>query len=339
MDVGRFHRRLADSAGLLIPVGSGVVCAVSGGADSMALLYGLHAVSGVRDSGWRLHVAHLDHGLRKDSSGDAAFVKAAAGTLGLGCAIRRVEVAKSAEAAGETVEEAGRRERYAFLDQVARENGTRVVAVGHHADDQAETVLHRIARGTGLRGLAGMPRRRAIREGSGVELVRPLLGFRQAELASYLRARGHSYREDATNNDPAAATRNRIRHDVLPLMSQAVNPQVTTALLRLSEQARRVNDAMVWVAAEALAGARIREAEGEVVLRAEAVAGWPEAIRSEVVLAVLRDLDVGLRAIGFERIEAVGEVACGDGRRRVIELAGGVIVERRGAELCFRVTR
>ena len=335
MDARLFHERLFDAAGELIPPGSGVVCGVSGGPDSMAMLHGLHAVNGLWDRRWTMHVAHLDHGLRDDSATDAAFVRDSAAALGLDCTVKRADVARAAQGAGETVEETGRRVRYEFLEQLATSIGAGVVAAGHQADDQAETVLHHIARGTGLHGLAGMPRRRAIREGSEVELVRPLLGFRRAELCAYLDQRGHASRHDPTNADADAATRNRIRHQVLPLLEEWVNPEITTALLRLSAQAGRVHEAIRFVAAKALNRAQIRRDEGEVVLSAELVAAWPQAIRTEVVLMVLRRLRVSLKAIGSERIEAAAEAACGDGKRRLIELPGGVIVERRGAELWF----
>ncbi|MBN2563966.1 MAG: tRNA lysidine(34) synthetase TilS [Phycisphaerae bacterium] len=336
MDARSFQNRLYDAARELIPREAPVVCAVSGGVDSMALLYGLHAVNGNRGCGWLLHVAHLDHGLRDESAADAAFGRKAAAALGLECTARRIDVASAAQAAGETVEQAGRRARYGFLEDVAAAIGASVVATGHQADDQVETVLHHIARGTGLRGLAGMPRRRPIREGSDIELVRPLLGFRRAELLAYLEGHGHAYRLDPTNDDATAATRNMIRHQVLPLLESSVNPEVGAAVLRLSRQARRADEAIRFFAAEALNGAQVHRGRDEIILSTESLATLPEAIRTEVVLMVLRRLGVSLQAVGSERIEAAAEAACGGGERRLVELPGGVTVERRGAELRFR---
>jgi tRNA(Ile)-lysidine synthase len=245
-------------------------------------------------------------------------------------------VAAAAKTAGETLEAAGRRLRYGFLESAARAAGAPVVAVGHQADDQAETVFHHIVRGTGLRGLAGMSPGRPIRQGSEIELVRPLLTFRRAELRAYLAHRSLPYLDDPTNANEEAATRNRIRHEILPLLGRTVNPEITTALLRLSTHARRAEEAIAAVAADALGRARIRRSDSEVVLSAEVVAALPQSIRTQVVLLVLRDLQVGLQAIGHERIEAAAAVASGDGRRRLIELAGGVTVERRGRELRIR---
>ncbi len=339
MDIRQFHRRLSDASRGLIPDGGGVLCGLSGGADSMALWYGLQAVNEIHDCGWVLRSAHLDHGLRAGSAADAEFVRQAVTEGGGECTVKSVDVATAARTAGETIEAAGRRLRYEFLESTAQAKGGRLVAVGHQSDDQAETVLHHIIRGTGLRGLAGMSPSRPIRRGSDVELVRPLLAFRRSELRAYLDCRGMSYRDDPTNADEGAATRNRIRHQILPLLAQALNPEITTALLRLSGHARRAEEVVAAVGAEALSRTRIRRSDSEVVLSAEAVAGLQHSIRTQVVLLVLRDLDVGLREIGNERIEAAAAVASGDGGRRLIELAGGVTVERRGRELRFRVER
>ena len=335
MDPRRFHKRLFDAAREFIPPKTTVVCAVSGGPDSMALLHGLHALNTLRRRGWRLHVAHLDHALRAESAADAACVRAAAKSLGLSCTMRRIDVAAKARSAGETVEEAGRRLRYEFLEATARKTGAAVVAVAHHADDQAETVLHHIVRGTGLRGLAGMPRRRPIRESSAIMLIRPLLGFRRTELLTYLDGQELAYRVDATNEDTRSATRNRIRHEIMPLLAGALNPEIIAALLRLSEQAGRACAALQSCAAEAFQRALITAAPNEVVLDALVLAALPEAVRTEVVVTALQRLEIGLQEVGFERIDAIAAAACGDGRARMVQLPGGARVHRRGVKLHF----
>jgi tRNA(Ile)-lysidine synthase len=338
MDPRRFHKRLFDAAREFIPPKTTVVCAVSGGPDSMALLHGLHALNTLRRRGWRLHVAHLDHALRAESAADAAFVRAAAKSLGPRCTVRRIDVAAKARSAGETVEEAGRRLRYEFLEATARKAGAAVVAVAHHADDQAETVLHRIVRGTGLRGLAGMPQQRPIRAGSAITLVRPLLSFRRADLLAYLDRQRLAYRLDATNEDARSATRNRIRHEIMPLLAGALNPEITTALLRLSEQASRACAAIQTYAADALDRALLPSGRGEIVLDVRSLAGLPPAVRAEVILAALQRLRAGLGELGFERIEAAAALIGGDGRRRLIQLPEGASVERRGVKLLFHVS-
>ena len=208
--------------------GSGVVVAVSGGADSVALLRGLDAI---RDRlGIRLAVATLDHSTRAgESACDAAFVAGLAARLGLSCDVGRWQSDRPGH-----FEADARRARYAWLLGVARERGAAAVAVGHTRDDQAETILHRVVRGTGLRGLAGMAARRSL--GVGVDLIRPILGVGRHDLRDYLAAIGQDWREDASNRDEAR-TRARIRHDLLPKLAADYNPAVAEALVRLGRDA------------------------------------------------------------------------------------------------------
>ncbi len=334
MDARQYHKRLFDAARSLIPGDTGIVCAVSGGPDSLALLHGLLKVNEAHKCGWSLHVAHLDHRLRGDSSSDAAFITETAESLGLDCTIESVDVKGEARSRGETVEEAARYIRYAFLHCVAKAVGAGVVTAGHHAGDQAETVLHHIARGTGLRGLAGMRESKPIVDGSSIRLVRPLLGFSREDLMQYLKEQELPFRIDPTNEDEQTATRNAIRHQILPLLRCYVNPDIERALVRLSAQASRADAALTQMSEEALSRSIIHRGETVMLLSVEAFATWPRAIQAEMVRAVLRRLSVNMKAIGFERIEAVVDVATtGDGGRRRIELAGGVVVERRGGEL------
>lgn len=335
MDQRHFHRRLHEATRRLIPSRSSIVCAVSGGVDSVALLHGLLRVNEIHARGWRLRVAHLDHGLRQESAEDARFVESLCRQLGISCTIDTADVRAQAAATRESIETAARRCRYEFLSRVAGEADARVVAVAHHADDQAETILHRILRGTGLRGLAGMPQDRPIHAGGSVRLVRPLLGFRQAELREYVQRLGQTWRHDVTNDAPASATRNRIRHELLPMIEQSVNPQAAEALVQLGEQARRVSEVLRACAEESLL--KVSESTGhrQWSMRSRALAMLPSAIQAECVMIVLERLGVGLGEIGSERIEAILALTEGRGDRRHVELAGGVRVERRGDVLMF----
>ncbi len=335
MDTRRFHKHLFDVARRLIPRDGVVLCAVSGGGDSMALLHGLHAINTMRGCGWRLHVAHLDHGLPQDSAAMMAFVRNAAARLGLPFVAERVDVVTAAGETGESIEEAGRKVRYDFLERAAENAGARVVALGHHADDQAETVLHRILRGTGLRGLAGMPERRPIRSSVEIEIVRPLLEMRRDDLRDYLRRRELGFMHDATNDDVHAARRNWMRHELIPLIEGTLNPEVGVALVRLARQAGRAHCAIETLAATAFDRLRLESTQGSVVLDSSGLSALPRAMRTELITYVLKRLGAGRKAIGFERIEAVADAAEGDGRLRRIELPGGLLVERRGARLIF----
>ncbi len=221
----------------------GVVAAVSGGPDSVALL---HALIAARESSgpFPVTIAHLNHRLRgAESDADEAFTAdlharlTAAGVPALGLRLHRIDVAATARADGANLEATARRVRYQWLTELAHEVGVRWIATGHTADDQAETVLHRLLRGTGLQGLRGIASTRELAPGVGV--VRPLLQTRRAEIIAYLTALGQPFREDSTNRDPAF-TRNRIRHELLPHLAARYNPAASLVLARLAEQAEEL---------------------------------------------------------------------------------------------------
>ncbi len=330
MDDRHYQKTLFDAARGLLPPEAIVVCAVSGGSDSTAMLHGLCDVNRLRRRGWRLHVAHLNHMLHADARKAGRFVEAAAAGLGLPFRCEAADVRARSQETGESIEEAARNLRYRFLKEVAVEAGATVVTVGHHVEDQAETVLHRIIRGTGLRGLSGMPERRTLGAGGGVELVRPMLGLRRADSREYLRRRGVEWVDDPTNADALAATRNRIRRELLPVLAAAINPDAAGALLRLSTLARGAVEVIRRSAEEAFEAARVSDDAEAVVLSVSAIEGLPTAVQSEVILLALERLSVGLKSIGAERIEAAAELLRGDSALRTIQLAGGAIVEQRG---------
>jgi len=219
----RFEQALRDS-GLIAP-SARVLCAVSGGADSVALLLLLHGLA--ERFPFSLHAAHLDHRLRSESGADAVFVAELCARLQVPLLQDSVDVAALAVERREGVEAAGRFARRRFFARLAAENGYSSVALAHHADDQAETILFRLLRGTGIGGLAGMLPRQGL-------YIRPLLPFRALELRDWLTAQGQDWREDASNAD-LAFSRNRIRHQILPELQQ-LNPLLPEALCRLGAQ-------------------------------------------------------------------------------------------------------
>lgn len=243
--------------------GAGVV-GVSGGADSVALLRALCAC------GAPLTVAHVNHRLRgADSDGDESFVRDLCAGLGVECRVHSVDV--SAVAAGDNLEATARRVRYEFFAQVAGEVGAAWMATAHTADDQAETVLHRIVRGTGLQGLRGIATER---DG----IIRPLLSVTRADVLAHLAEIGQPYREDASNADPRF-TRNRIRHELLPLL-RTFNPDVVSALAHLAEHASEAHEVMVATASELLAKAERPRAPNAVILDAVALGTSRTLIRT-----------------------------------------------------------
>lgn len=205
----------------LFSQGDRIAVGVSGGADSVALLRFLSSLQ--PQFGWDLVVCHIHHGLRgAEADRDECFVRALAEQLGLPCAVSRIDAAALALRDHISVEEAGRMARYAFFAQTAGEGGR--IATAHTLDDSIETVLMNLVRGTGLRGLCGIPRIRG-------NIVRPLLDCTRAEVEDYLGALGQPYCTDSTNLTDDY-TRNRIRHDIIPRLC-ALNPNFPGAMARM----------------------------------------------------------------------------------------------------------
>ena len=226
----------------LLTKASRVVGAVSGGADSMALL---HALCSLRETlQLQLFVAHLDHGLRVSSAEDARFVQDAAKALKVPVVVERLPVCELCEKQGWSLEEGARHLRYQFLEKTAQKQSAVAVAVAHTADDQAETVLMRFLRGSGLAGLGAIPVKRALGE---VSLIRPLLSLWRSEVIEYLKQRRIAYREDESNRDKRFV-RNRIRHELIPLLQESFNPKLKESLVQLAEQAQ-ADDAYLQAAA------------------------------------------------------------------------------------------
>lgn len=256
-----------DAGGLLCP-GERVLVGVSGGVDSVALLHALAMLARNPRRCYSLIAAHLDHGLRADSAEDAAFVAALAEQLHLSCVRERIEVNPLIRQHGQGIEHAARTARYEFFARQARRENARAVAVAHHADDNAETILFRILRGTGMRGLKGMEAQRRLpfsdREHP-VRLIRPFLEFRRAEILSYAQAAGLRWREDSTNQQ-THYRRNFLRHNLLPLARRRVNRQADEALLRLGKQAGQVEAWLTHQARERLARAVAHEDSHTILL-------------------------------------------------------------------------
>lgn len=219
----------------LFASGDTIIVALSGGADSTALLDLLSRLPGLAP---RLVAAHLNHCLRgPESDRDEEFVRSLAARYCIPLECRRVKVKEFALEERLNLEDAGRRARIAFLDELRHSWHATAVALAHHADDQAETVLMRLLRGAGPAGLAGMPYR------NGRGFIRPLLGISRAELVAHLTERGMTWREDASNRD-TAFLRNRIRHELLPLLEQynpAIRERLAATAAVLSDEHRLLN--------------------------------------------------------------------------------------------------
>jgi tRNA(Ile)-lysidine synthase len=304
---------------------AGVLVAVSGGADSMALFRGLHALRA--EFNLTLAAAHLDHGLRgADSAADAEWLAQQCRLRDVPIAVEREDVAARAAEARGGIEETARRVRYAFLLRAAREHHCEFVAVAHTADDQAETILHHIVRGTGLAGLRGMPVSRTL--GEGVRLIRPLLRVTRADVEHYLRGIGQPFRDDLTNVDPRF-TRNRMRHELLPLLRNEFNPQIGEVLRTLGTQAEEAQ-AVVERAAAALLDKALADASPELArLDCRALEGEPRHLVREVLRLFWRRQGWPDGGMTFEHWDAAASLATG-AAREALTLPGGIRCFLRG---------
>jgi len=302
-----------DAAVELIPEGSSVIAAVSGGGDSVALLHLLVRYAPRRKI--RVAVAHLDHGLRRGSRTDRRFVESLAHELDLPCVADRRDV-PSLKRRGESPEEAARRVRRSFLLEARKTLGADTIATGHTLDDQAETVLMRLVRGAGAAALTGMAP-----AGPGA-FARPLLGVERSALRTWMRRKKISWREDPSNAD-LRFDRNKVRRLLLPALAETLNPK---AARHLVEAAGRLRDDALFL--DALAAgllARISEETGSrtLTLDARALAAAPGPLAARAARLALARSGADRRRITSRHIEALLSLARGPGAKQV-HLPSGV---------------
>lgn len=330
-----------------------VVLAVSGGADSVALL---RAANAIRPSGpGRLVVAHFNHQLRgAEAQQDEDFTVDLCRRLDVPCVVGRAEVppgdapadaasgqSGAARRAAARSEAAARRLRYRFLAETAAEYGARLVATAHTADDQAETILHRIVRGTGLRGLSGMERLRVV--GPAV-LIRPLLRFRRAELRAYLGDLGQPFCRDSSNDD-LRYTRNRLRLRLMPLLTEQFNPCVVDALLRLGRLAGEGQLLVERLAEQEFRRRAARTGDDQWRIVASGLADQPRYLLGELLRAAWRENGWPQRAMDRRHWNALAAMLAESDRpvphsplRRMFP--GGILAEHGdGVLLLSRVDR
>lgn len=289
----------------LIPAGSTVLCALSGGADSMYLLCRL--LEGAEQGGYTVRAAHYNHRLRSTADRDEQFVRDWCAAHEIPLTVGSGDVAAHAANSGMGIEEAARKLRYDFLQNTAAETGCTLIATGHHAGDNAETVLMNLIRGCGLGGLSGIPEQRG-------SIIRPMLSVEKSEIEDHLAAHSFPHVEDETNGD-LSYTRNRVRQQLIPLL-EALNPRA--------------------VAHIAAAAKRVREDEGELQRQAELL--LEECVETEegisipvspllraprpIALRALRSLAPGAQSVHLEELLTL----CGsDAPSARLDIPGGAV--------------
>jgi tRNA(Ile)-lysidine synthase len=295
------------------PLGARIVVALSGGGDSVALLWLLHDLH-LRGAVVLAGAAQLNHGLRgSDAEEDEAFCREIAARAGVPFVSERADVAARAREAKRSVEDTARAVRYAFFERAADALGAELVATAHTLDDQAETVLLRILRGAGTRGLRGIHPRAG-------RVVRPLLDCRRAELREYLAARGETFREDATNAD-VGIPRNRVRHQLIPFLQERFRASVVPILAREAELAARDEDFLHRQAIELADRIVLSINATEVRIDARALRAAHPALSSRVAAAALSRL-AGSRPIAFHHVDRLLWLAADGHAGAAISLPG-----------------
>ena len=300
-----------------------IVVAVSGGADSLALLLLLAQLK--ETLGLTLHVAHLDHGLRGSSArSDALFVEDTARELSLSLTLGMEDVNSYRSERGLSLEEAAREVRYSFLSRVAAELGSGAIALGHTADDQAETILMHILRGSGLTGLAGMSPLShwpSSRHKEPIALLRPLLSVPRSETEAYCRFKGVTPRDDRTNRS-LEFTRNRTRLELIPILS-GYNPRIREALQRLSASAALDQDYIIGEARQALD--ELSTPDGNAIrIERSGFAALHPALKRHLLRLAYQQLTGSVAGLGYSHVEAmIRSSEAGTGRS--VNLPGSLV--------------
>jgi tRNA(Ile)-lysidine synthase len=277
----------------LFTPGEMIIVAVSGGIDSMVLLELLNSLDDYR---LELVVAHVNHQLRgAESNRDEEFVRVTAARYGLPCVVERVDVRALARSEKRSLEDAGREARHRFLESVVRKQGAVCAALAHHADDQAETVLLRLLRGSGATGLSGMSPR------SGWK-VRPLLDVTRSEIVEYAETRQIAFREDRSNTD-RRFLRNRVRHELLPLLA-TYNPLISRTL-GATAAILAADDEVLTARAEQRFALLAAGSEGEIFFPVAELLHEPDAVRFRLYRRAISELCGDLRSISYRHLQDV----------------------------------
>ncbi|MCY3551614.1 MAG: tRNA lysidine(34) synthetase TilS [Candidatus Poribacteria bacterium] len=323
--VRQMHRFILRHA--MIENGETVIVAVSGGADSLALLYGLHALR--TQLNCQLHVAHLNHCLRSDADADADFVQQHATNLELPCTIGRADVPLLMKQWKLSVEASARRARYQFYEDICTQIRATKVALGHHRDDTAETVLMNLIRGSGTTGLKGIA---PVRD---VKFIRPLADFTRQQIEAFLTSMGLVQRQDSTNTD-TRYLRNRIRHELIPLLERDYNPNIKTGLSRTADVLGTESEYLDTVAREAFEVCRIQDSteietsikSGSVVLDSAKLRQYHIAVQRRVLRRSFAEMSGYTGDLYFTHCEAMLSIVEGESPNTVLALPNGLRFRR-----------
>lgn len=306
-----------------------MVIGVSGGPDSVALLFLLNSLK--KEFNLTLHIAHLNHKLREqESEQDSCFVNNLGDRLKIPVTVSRQDVLKLARVKKESVEEAGRRLRYEFFIKVARDKGMKKIAVGHTADDQAETVLMRIIRGSGLSGLCGIPPTRKTGE---CLIIRPLIEISRVRIEDYLKKSRIMVRVDSSNKDNRYF-RNRVRNKLIPLLEKEYNPNIKEILVNFAENISGDYELLNKIAQRHFRIVSKRE-EGKVSLDLKKFSGFKRATQRMVVREAIKALKGDLKRIDYRHWKELEDLINKRRGNTRVDLPDDVSAIKKKGELTF----
>ena len=315
----------------MIHEGDKVVVGVSGGPDSVFLLHALNELK--NEYSLSLIVACLDHGIRgSESRMECEFVESLAKRSNLPFESHSVDVLSIKKKYKISTQQAARNVRYEFFLDIRRKYSAQKVALGHNADDQAETVLMRLLRGAGLKGLSGIP---PVRDGI---FVRPLIEVQRCDIEEHLKKNNREYIIDSSNKDDIYL-RNKIRNSLVLLLTNHYNPRIVRNLVRASEILRKEDEFLDEIASDFFSGSCVRRNDECVTLDISRLMEFPESMQMRVMRKAIELYSGDLQRIGFKHMESMMGIISQKGANRSINLPGGIIAERRYNELMIRRKR
>ncbi len=320
----------------LIKPNDSVIVGVSGGPDSVALLKILHSINLTKNLHLRLFAAHLNHQLRGESSEkDEQFVHDLSKDLSLPFLLKSVNIQEIANQTKRSIEEAARIERYKFFGELSQRHNAAAVALGHTADDNAETLIHRIIRGAGLLGLEGIPVKRPLVGSSHVKIVRPLLFTWRKEIIEYLKREETAYRTDETNYE-TTYLRNKIRLELLPLLEEQYNPNVKNTLVQLGQILNANNEYLSLEVKRVLKDSTIESSEDSYAINAHFLTKQPKILQHLVFREILNVMQTPLKEIKYEHYTKIFNEITKRGKGRHFQLPGRLYLWHEHGKLYFK---
>ena len=320
----------------LIKPNDSIIIGVSGGPDSVALLKILYSINLAKNLHLRLFVAHINHQLRgKSSEKDAQFVQNLSKDLSLPFLLKSVNVQEIANQTKRSIEETARIERYKYFGELSQRHNVAIVALGHTADDNAETVIHRIIRGTGLMGLGGIPINRPLVAGSSIQVVRPLLFTWRREIIEYLRKKQINYRTDESNYE-TTYLRNKIRLELIPLLEKQYNPNIKNSIVQLCQILNANNEYLSLEAERILKDSTIESSEDSYTINTHFLTKQPKILQQLVFQEILNVMQISLKEIKYEHYTKIFDEITKRGKGRHFQLPGKLYLWHEHGMLYFK---